>query len=274
VLEAADVDPFFLTLECLLQDAAHAAEKGRFDEARARYASAVERDLTGTSLSELGHFFWRTGRLVEAAETFGRLLALAERTHDETLRAVACNNLAAVHREAGNAALALAYQQRSWDAEQHAAEIGHRDCETGCDFGNRANDAILAGDLAYAERLLRLSLRWELKNGTKAGAADDWGNLGVIALLRGHSRRALYCLHRALRLHRSLGDHRGIGCDLLHLGLLCDMLQRRRAAIRFLRRAEHHLQQSGTTHLLEKATRILREIERCVRVETFDARLN
>lgn len=263
-------------LESLLQQADGLEEQFRQGQLGSTTDKAAHVDVqrTGAALATLGEHFLRTGRLRESLVTFRRLLKLAERVADSGLWSVACNNLAVVYREMGDASHAVALQHRSWDAELHDAMIENRECDAGCDLGNHANDAILAGDLPGAERLLRLSLRWETAHGSTAGAAADWGNLGVVALLRGHHRRAVHSLRQALRLHRQLGDDRGIGCDLLHLGLLCDSIDRRRAAVRLLTRAKHYLQESGATHLAKKASAVLAEVQRQILIETFDQQRN
>lgn len=262
-----------LNLEKLLLQADGVEEQFGSEPSESR-ATHVDVQRTGAALAALGEYFLLTGRLRESLVTFRRLLKLAERVADAGLWSLACNNLAVVYRELGDASHAAALQHRSWDAEMRDALSDKRECEAGCDLGNHASDAILAGDLPAAERLLRLSLRWETAHGSTAGAAADWGNLGVVALLRGHHRRAMHSLRQALRLHRQLKDERGIGCDLLHLGLLCDSLDRRRAAVRLLTRAKHYLQESGATHLAKKAAEVLADVQRQVLVETFDQRRN
>lgn len=227
-----------------------------------------------TDLNAFGCSLWQIGELPEARDQFRRLLEYADLRKDSWLRSVALNNLAAISRELGGAPEAAALQQRSWDAAHHESLADERDAGLGCDLGNRANDALLAGDLSLAERLLRVSLRWEMTHGTAEGQAADWGSLGIVALLRGEARQALRCFGAALRLHRALADHRGIGSDLLHLGELCVTLGRWKSALRLLARARRHFQRAGTRDLAAKATRSLVEAQRHSVVATFDATRN
>jgi Tfp pilus assembly protein PilF len=193
--------------------------RGELTRARVFYHQAIALDGGAAARNAFGCFLLNTDCAAEARTEFSRLLQQADSMGNLSLRAVACNNLAAACRALGESARATSWQQQSWNAATPVPSGGDepRD-QLGCDLGNRATDAILAGDYALAEQLIRISLAWEQTSGTRAGEADDWGNLGLVAGLQGHLAAAAAALRRARHLHRQAGDTRSEGCDLLHLG--------------------------------------------------------
>lgn len=267
----ADCSASDFYVKSLMEEAENHVVTGNHACARAAFCRAVKSDRSGRALNAYGCFLWRTGQLADALACFERLLTLASAGPDS--RSVAWNNLAAVHRELGEHAAAAACQQQSMatDASGHADAEPHN---FGCDLSNRANDAILSGDYRYAEQLLWLSLEWDVAHGSRADQACDWGNLGILAALVGNTPRAVTRLSKALRLHQAVGDERGVGCDLLHLGEVFEVLGRRQLAIRFLERAIQHLTRAAATDVAEKACQALQRVQRNQLVATFDPSRN
>lgn len=259
------------TVTALLDRASADSNAGMYPAARAALAQAIELDESGAALNAFGDFLRRTGQHTEAALCFRKLLAQAERQSCAELQAVACNNLAVIHRERGERSLATVYQQRSWAI---AAELPEAAGHANCDLGNFATDAIAAGNYPHAERLLLLALECSQPGASSSDQAADWGNLGILAALQGDHTEALSRFTRAWRLHHQAGDIAGMGCDLLHLGEICQALGRLKTAVRLLERALAHFNRVHFTELSGKAAHALLQTRRRLALKTFDARRN
>ena len=256
----------------LLEDAARFAASGNLTCARSAYAEAVLQDLSGCALNAFGCFLWESGCNDEALRCFCQLLQ-NPRTNDN-LRSIAWNNRACVHRTRGETALAAAAQQQSLAAGFSGDLTEATPPDFGCDLSNRANDALLAGELGLAERFLQRALAWDVAQERLSDQACDWGSLGLVAALGGDLSAALNRFSRALRMHQALGDERSTGCDLLHLGEICEVLGRRRAAIRLIERAALLFLRSGAAELAACAAERLEQLRRNLLIATFDASRN
>lgn len=245
----------------LLDDAEWLAVNGRAEFACALFRRAAERDETGQAINAYGRFLWSRGELSAARDQFRLLLRMADSRNDTGLRSVAWNNLAAIHRELGEESVAASCQQQSWRAAQADRPNSDSCRDISAEWSNRANDAILAGDLQLAERLLIASVRWERRFGTSSGEAADWGSLGIVAAMKGYPLTAARHFWRAYRLHRQANDHRGMGSDLMHLGQLYADAGRCRIAVRLLERAIRHFRRAGNNPLAAKAFSAMNECE-------------
>lgn len=226
------------------------------------------------ALNEHGLSLWQQGDLESAQAIFERLLELARIENCPALLGTAWNNLAVIHRERGETARAAACQQQSWrTAFACAVDESTTDAQA-TDLGNLANDAILAGNLQLAERLLNVSLADDIRRGDLADAAADFGNLGIVSALAGRFEHAQNHFQRALQLHTHLGDDRGQGCDLGHLAELAIVLSDWSAAQEFATRSLFHLERGGCHDLTRRASRTLREINSRRRLAAFDPARN
>ncbi|MEX0702901.1 MAG: tetratricopeptide repeat protein [Planctomycetales bacterium] len=239
------------------------------DSLPARIASLVER----------AEHLAVVGRLEEAGEAYSDLLRIARSNGDALLRSVACANLAALRREAGRFEDAASWQQASLAAATDRIDESGRSAslETAldpADLSGLANDAVRRGEFDLAERLFSLSLADETRRGNVGGEADDWGSLGVVALLAGRPGPALSRLWRAYRLHRRLGDEAGAGRDLLNLGELCRQAGRTRIAFRCLRTAVRLFDGRGAAHLVKRARVLLDDAIRIAEVPRRDPLAN
>lgn len=270
--ESAPSSPFGYTAEWL-EEAAEHHEAGRSELARCAFCRAVDIDESGVALNEYGQFLWQRGELDEALVQFERLLKVAEVRGCTALRSVAWNNLAVVHRERGDRARAAVCQQQSWRASLRLSDSS-ADATPGTDLTNRANDAILAGDLRLAEKLLESALNCDARAENLADEAADWGNLGIVAALTGDIDKARYRFERAFWIHRNLGDDRGLGCDLRHLGELSVAAGDWKSAHGLLERSVFHFERGGSRALADAARRALVEVARRERVASFDPARN
>lgn len=239
------------------------------------YTSAVVDDTTPHARLELAAFHSRRGKPFDAILLLTLLLEEAKLYNDGQLRSVVSNNLAAVYREMGRPEMAATFQQQSVAA---AVECGREAAEDigvdPCDTTNLANDAMLAGNFAHAEQLIRHSLAMEVERGNLEGQAADWGSLGVVLSLQRDSLMAQECIWKAYDLHVRLGNGYGIVCDLLNLSQIATQLGRWDVSVRLLRHAIERSRQSGSLALAEKAVRLLEEAERVAAVATRNPSLN
>ena len=258
----------------LLRQAERLAAQGNCGAAKIHFQQAVATDDSGEALSAWGLFQRQSGELEEALASFEQLLILADNNADAELRAVASNNLACLCRELGEPEVASSWQQQSWQAAQKHGVVAGTHVELGCDLSNRANDALLAGDFALAERLFNLALQWESANGSASRQGDDWGSLGLVAALQGDFETALERLQEATRLHREAGDLRGVGSDLLNVAELCAAQQDWEPGLRICEEAQQVLRNAGAADLHERADSAWQILRRGWLVSTFDATRN
>jgi len=226
------------------------------------------------ALNEHGLSLWKCGDLESAQTTFERLLELALTENCPALLGTAWNNLAVIHRERGESSRAAACQQQSWRTTFDGAFDDSITNPPATDLGNLANDAILAGNLHFAERLLNVALADDLRRGDLADAAADFGNLGIVAALAGRFEQAQNHFQWALQLHSHLGDDRGQGCDLGHLAEMAMVVTDWSAAREFMTRSVFHLKRGGCHDLARRACRSLREISSRRRLAAFDPARN
>jgi len=255
----------------LLERAETFAAENRLADAKAAFIAAIRFDSGHTARNEFGRFLVRIERYDEAVEQFSVLMTRAKTVGDEYLRSLAANNLAVVHRELGRHDIAARLGQQAIAAETAASPNAD---PTPCLLANRANDAIAAGDFRLARCLVQRSLALEVKTGSLAGQAADWGSLGVIAGLEGNTREAVGCLWRAYQLHRRLCDARGAGCDLMNLAEVFRTVGRWRAASRCYCRAVRRFEQAHARESIRRAQFQLDETERIAAVLRRDVSLN
>lgn len=258
----------------LLRKAALLQAAQKWEAAHAAYQAAIDIDPGYAAHVEFGRFLAKTDRQEEATEQFMQVFIAAQRSGNIQLKAVACNNLAAVLRETGYAALAARMQQLSLESETEIGSGTLTPRQYSCDLTNLANDAIVLGRFELAEQLVRRSLRQEVTWGTLQGQAADWGTLGVLALSQDKPADALGRFWMAFQLHRSVGDQRGQGCDLLNLAEVCHAMSRHQAAIRMLRRARALFQSAHAVKMACHAENRLSDAARIAEVLTRNSELN
>lgn len=240
------VEPDAPAGQTTLERAEFWTKRGCIAQALAEFSRALFEDEPAARVA-FGCFLRERGDWSKAVDQFQQLLELSHRRNDARLRAIAWNNLAVLHREAGKQQLAASFQQRSFAAESACDETDESSLGLACDLSNLANDALLTGDYRTALRLLTSALQLDLRDAANLPAqAADWGGLGLVHLMERRFADALRCLKTSLRLHRRLGDPHGIGCNLLHLGQVW-------ATLGDWQRAET---------LIERAIGILRELPR------------
>lgn len=178
-----------------------------------------------------------------------------------------CQHLSGILRDAGEPKIAAGYQQLALKFASRAAELrcktvagnvseGLHEVDapfTSAALTGRALDALANGDLDSCERWLGVAFGLEQRRGDVAGMAADWGNLGIVSMLREDWAECVYRLRQAWRLHMSLFDHEGCGRDLLNMAEVMWRLKRPRLARRLLLRAAERFEKSGSPWLHDRA---------------------
>ena len=180
------------------------------------------------------------------------------------------HNLATIERRLGDWSSARSLQSSALSA---SLESGDSEADA-ADLTNRALDAMATREYEFAENLLLRSLMIEHNVGSLGGQAADYGNLGVLAGLRGDLHVGVRFLARAYALHRTLGDEFGAGSDLLNLAEFFVSLGRLSLAARCLDRAVGNFQRSNSGRSLKTATARLAEVRRVIGVMQHDPSLN
>jgi tetratricopeptide (TPR) repeat protein len=253
----------------VLEEAKRLANHGRHPEARATFNRAIAASECPVARNEFGCYLSQVECFDEAIEQFAELMNWAKRCGNEHWRSVACNNLAGVYRTIGRSDLAARAQQLSIVAASHDNYETGGDEHLACDLANRATDAILARKYRLAEQLLRRSLLVETALGSLAGQAADWGNLGLLAALRGDLALGRRNLWRAYQMHIRAADHHGAGCDLMNLSDILRQQGQWYAAIRLLRRS---IEQFEVISAHESATAAQQRLDEAIRVIEVEQR--
>jgi tetratricopeptide (TPR) repeat protein len=258
----------------LVSQAESLTAAGQLADAEALYRAAIAQSgPSALARTEFATFLFRFERYAEAAGELRRVLETTPGSCDPQLRVIALHNLAAVHRAMGDARTAAELQQRSLSEELGAADKSRGElCAS--TLSNLASDALLAGRINLARKLLRRSLTLETARGSLAGQAADWGSLGLVALFEGRHKAAVACLLRAYLRHRQLRDAFGMGCDLLNLAEAARRLGRAGSSTRFLERALAQFESAHAARQTKKVRLLLEQARRVSQVAERDPLLN
>ncbi len=256
--------------QTLLECARSLEEAGQFDAADSAYRAAALADDDPQLRLDWAAFLMRIEDFARAEQLYRELRLSTDRA-DRHIHSVLCNNLAAICRTTGRLAEANSLQGYS---QRLSEETGLGDTEAAIDLTGQALNAMLNGDYIRAENLLLRSLELDCKETCLDGYADDCGNLGVLAGLRGRHAIGLRFLGRAYRLHRELCDDHGAGADLMNAAEIFLKLGRLRLAIKCLGRAIKCYERCGAARSGETARTRLLEIRRVQAVRSRDPLLN
>jgi len=252
----------------LLAKAESLASVGHLAAAHSIYRSAIERDRSCTARHTFGCFLAETDCDEDAITVFRTVLNEARQSGNNWLRAAAANNLAALHRQRGEAAIAAGYQQQAVCAEIHS-EISGGELSS-CTLSGCAGDAIMAGRYELAKDLFRRSLAKNVAKGSIIGQADNQGSLGMVAAITGDMIQAERCLRNAYRLHRTANDLRGAGFDLMNLAAAFETASQWRKTVLCLTLAAELLEQAGVRTICAEARGRLEQVIRIMAVRNRD----
>ncbi len=156
-------------------------------------------------LKATGYVSWLLGDSAAATDYEQRLLALAERFDDDTLRSIACRVLGSIARQLGELDKSLTLTRQARD---YGEQAGDADLRFGA-VNNLGVLALQAGDFAEARRLHEEVLAYRESQGDRWNAAGSITNLADIALAEDDLANALVLHERAYEIRREVGDTRG-----------------------------------------------------------------
>lgn len=262
--------------QSLVEEANRLERTGFVAAAEAVLRTAARCDSSPSIQLRLGHFLVRTEQYDAATDLYESLWRTAHQTNDASLMEVALNALAVVKRSQNEWQSAAQLQARSTalSFEQPAIQRDNFIDNDSADLTNRALDAMSCRDYDLAENLLLRSLRLERERGSRDGEAADYGNLGVLAGLRGDLLVGIRFLARAYTLHRELNDEQGSGSDMLNVAEFFLTLGRLSLAARCFQRANRHFLKCGAKKSAHAAMSRGDEVQRVMGVLKRDPLLN
>lgn len=239
-----------MQVAALLEKAELYAASGRMTDARSAYLAAIELDSGFAARNAYGCFLTAVQQYREAIEQFTALLDAARDRADRDLAGVANHNLAVIYRELGEFDLAAHFQRAAFAAQESFDS---------CDLFAMANESLLQGDIALAEKLVRATIALDSEADSDDSHAAALGTLGLIAEQRGDLRRGIGYLSEAFRRHRRRRDRRGMGTDLVHLSRVYQAAGRDSSAKRCLQRAAWCFERAHAPRFARLAERMLDE---------------
>lgn len=256
----------------LVERAEHLACRGRWQDARALFATAMTTDRSPSARIAFGVFLANRELEDEALEQFEKAWEEAKLHNLPEARAVCCLNLSILHRRRHDAALANQFLQLATAAEMESgrfrteATLSH---ELLLGFAGLLADE---GELDNGLRLLRAAAK-TCGNDPLALASIE-ANIAVTLARLGKTGRALQRLVTAHRLHRDAGDFAGCAHDLVNIGHLLQARSRRAEAHRCFRLAAELFARMGLAHQARLANRFAHEARRIEAIETGDPTSN
>lgn len=180
------------------------------DHASAFFRAAVAADLTPVSRIAYGVFLADCEREVAARNQLNEAWEMAKQQESCSLRALACHNLAALHRRMGQPLVADGFQQLAI-----RAQLENSDCEPLPAYliAGRALD-LAARESVAAERL------WAAASVDSAESATAQLNMAVVSYRQGRESRALKQLQTAFEIAQGRHDLDECSAILLNLSHL------------------------------------------------------
>ncbi len=218
--ESERADQAYLRAEILqldfAEEAAEAANDGKLETARQKFAKAVEGTTNVKVLYLAFSFYRRTGDLSLAETYLNRWLAISGSDSETSDTAAAYGNLGLIYETRGELEKAEDYYLKSLEIEE---SLGRKEGMAN-QYGNLGNIYETRGDLEKAEGYYLKSLGLNESLGRKEGMASVYGNLGIIYQTRGDLEKAEGYYLKSLGLNESLGRKEGMASDYGNLGVL------------------------------------------------------
>ena len=250
-------------------------EYGRFEEARARYetALAISREVGDEALCSLAYgclsnVFACQGMLLEAMETNGEAYEIVRRLGARPHEVHLLCQLGQQNHEAGDLEQARAYLERALAIER---DLGYLSVSGFIQF-NLGLVLCDLGDPPAAKRCFEDALRAYERMGDRRGVAVAREGLGVHADRTGHPARAVTLFEQALLVHRDIGNESGVAIVLSRMADAYRRLGDLDRAEGLLAEAEALLLAVGDKLEVARAT-CIRGLLRCHRGLAADAEL-
>ena len=208
-----------LTAYALYGKGLAAYKKGRWREADALYARALQRDPAFADAAlRRAWVLDDLGRYAEALNLNARALALYREKGAEKHIAAILNNIGLIHKRQGRYDEALRRYEESLDITR---KIGNQD-GIAATLNNIGVIHRKQGRYDEALRRYEESLDINRKLGNQAGIATTLGNIGSVYYKQGRYDEAMRKHNESLDIERKLGNQAGIATSLNEIGLILD----------------------------------------------------
>lgn len=200
----------------LAESAAKAAIQGRVEEARQKFAAALD-GTANLQILYLGfEFFLRVDELDEAERLVRRWLSISGPDAENADSAAASGNLGLIEMRRGNLDKAETYHKKSLAVHEKLVDLDGMASQ----YGNLGLIELCRDNVDEADRYLRKSLALHEKLGSSGGIATGYGNLGHIERSRGNLDEAEAYAKKSLSLFENLENPEGIAHAYYNLGLI------------------------------------------------------
>ena len=193
------------------------ASSRRLREAAGYWRSVSQRLFEGRTLCNLGFMFWQAGDFEHAIEVLDEARRIL-RGRDESVHAVALNNLGLCYQSLSENERALAHFQ---SAAVVFLRLNQKRWATRARL-NVGRSYMLLGKLDLAEAILQQALGETTTTPDPSARADLLNSLGQVLLRLHRGDKARARLMDALDLQRSVHSRRGEAIALHHLGVDAD----------------------------------------------------
>ncbi|MFQ3245666.1 MAG: tetratricopeptide (TPR) repeat protein [Arenicella sp.] len=196
------------------EEAAVAANKGKLETARQKFAKAVDGTTNIKVLNLAYTFYRRTGELNLAETYLNRSLAISGKDSQSSQTAAAYGNLGNIYQIRGELEKAEEFYLKSLEINE---SLGRKEGMAN-QYGNLGIIYKIRGELEKAEEFLLKSLEIDESLGRKEGMAITYGNLGIIYQTRGELEKAEEFFLKSLEINDSLGRNEGLAIVYGNLG--------------------------------------------------------
>ena len=246
-------------VRALLELAEFWADRRESLRARRAFLLAIACDPGITSRLEYSAWLFQSGADDEAIGQLSSAWETAKHNRRPRDIASACEQLAVIHRERGEWALAKSFQQQAVSARLRAGS--HSRFLPG-DFLALANDSVFQGDLDAAEQFAEQALSLAETRDSVGELADGWGSRGAIALLRRKPAAAWRCFLKAYCFHCRARNGVGRLADLLNLAAASRQLGWWSVTRRLLVKAQREARKKNRPRTRSEVDVLLEEAER------------
>jgi hypothetical protein len=251
-------------VQTLLEQAEFWGSQNEPDRARRLFLEAMALDSSPKSRWGYARFLCQIGDDASAIEQLTTFWNEAKRQNQFQWAAAACEGLGVIYRRQGRWAISQSFQQQAIASRLRSQAAGTQDDLPVSEFLAIANDAILRGNLSYAEPLVNCALASAEEGNCPGEIADALGTQGAIYLRKGQRLAAWQAFLKAYFFHCRAKDPEGRLVDLLNLAAVSRGEGQWELTRKLLRKAcaeatllNHPMLRQKAEYLLEEAERVL-----------------
>lgn len=247
--------------DLVLRQAETCRDLQQWSEADRLFSLVASADFRPATQMSCGIYFAERQNYHAAIVHLMRSLDGAQSLGDLDLQAAILGQLASLYRELGDYDLAQRFQRQVLAI--------HNDV-TASELLDWSSDALLAGNLRLADKLVCNALSLAEDSVDIRQQADAWGLRGIIAARQANPRMAVRLLIRAARGHHIIGDDRGLGFDFQNLAEVFGLMDRFAWQQFSFKAAETCFVRAGMPVSTQRVAHRLREEERLATYRNLD----